>query len=199
MRPALLILALVIASPVLGAQSLDSTRTPSSAASGGPGLVPGARVRVTMSFPPGHALARYQSVTGSLLRLDADSVVVQDGLRTVAIPRDGVTGVAMHTGHRSRGQSLRRGALIGLVAGGAVGGVSAFASYEPCSSGEIFCFSRGGETAMGAIAGGLLGTLVGGLAGAIVGGREWRSLPLAPESRVGILASPSRVGMRLRY
>jgi hypothetical protein len=201
MRPAVLILAFVVASPALGAQSPDAGRTSSSvpAAGGVPRLVPGSRVRVTVSFPPGHALARQQSLSGSLLRLDAASIVVQDGIRTVAIPRDGVTGLAIHTGGRSRGQALRRGAMIGLVAGGAVGGVSAFASYEPCTSGEFFCFTRRGETMMGMIAGGVVGTVVGGLAGAMVGGREWRSVPLTPESRVGLIASPTRVGMRLQF
>jgi len=76
---------------------------------------------------------------------------------------------AVHGTH----QRKAKGALIGLLAGAAVGAVLGAASYKPC---EGFCFfddTRESDAAIAGALGGILGSVLGTLVGAIVPTDTW--------------------------
>ena len=192
MRSSLHVLAAIavssLAGSMLGAQQVSSGAAPVVDAA----LVAGAPVRVHVAGLP--------RIAGTLIRLDADSVQVSDGGRLIGTARSEVTSIDVKSGGRSRGAGAVRGAVIGLATGGIAGAISTYATYEPCPEGTYICLtgSRASETALGAMAGGLFGAAIGAVTGAAIGRQRWRHAALSPETRVGLIASPSRVGVTLR-
>ena len=84
----------------------------------------------------------------------------------------------------NRGPNVRKGALIGLVAGGVIG----FAAGEDCSDAAFICFDRPSTSLAGATVGVGLGVLIG-----LVGSTEkWRdtaesaSISIAPTRGGGV-------------
>ena len=192
MRPRVLMLAALVVSSLapgmVGAQQDASGRAPVLDAA----LAAGAPVRVKVPGRP--------RITGTLLRLDADSVQVRDGGRVIAVPRSQVGSIEVKSGGRSHGAGAAYGAAIGIATGAIVGAIGAYATWEPCPEGTFVCLtdSRGAETALGAFAYGVLGGTLGAIIGAGVGRQRWRQAAFSPETRVGLFATPSRVGVTLR-
>lgn len=104
----------------------------------------GARVRATISPRPDDPAAGHVRLTGRLVRLDADSVLVDTGAHVVAVPRFGMARLEMPDGTVSRRRSALRGAGVGGTFGFIGGAVLGYLQYEPCE-GQYFCFSRGDE------------------------------------------------------
>lgn len=194
MRRRLLVLASLAAASSLPAQSLARAATAAAPAS----LAEGDRVRVTMARREVHPLSRRESVTGVLRRIDADSVVLVEHGSLVSIPRDGVDGLAVLVGQRSRGSMLARGAGVGFAAGAIAGGAVAYLGYQECS-GEFLCFSRSEETMMGAVLLGSAGTVVGFIVGAFRSGEDWRPVRLASDTRVGFAVTARGAAIAVRF
>lgn len=131
---------------------------------------PGARVRV-ISLPDSGVLAR-----GSLLRVQADTVVIEHGLAAPDHVLLGPTNL-LQVSYRT-GKHTGRGALIGMVAGTTFGALVGAATYhDPCAGSTQFCFDLGGSySAMGgAVIGGLLGAVLGAAIGSHSGSEHWRA------------------------
>lgn len=189
-RPLVLLAATatLLAPASLAAQGGDAERI----------VAPGSHVRVRLAPPPDAAPAGPSRRAGSLLRIDADSVVMRSGGDTVAVPRAWVSRLDVRTGERSRsGMVLRRAALGAAIAAGA-GAVLGYAFYEPCE-GEFLCYSRTGEAAMTGVVWAIPGTLAGGIWGAMSDREEWRPVPLAPTMRVGLAVTSRSAAISIRF
>ena len=103
--------ALVIAAP---AASL--AQAPAAAA-----LVPGAPVRALVARPGVHLGSGYTVITGSLERIDGDSVAIRVGDAVTALPSAAVTRLDVREGTVTGGRAALRGAGIGLGIGFASG------------------------------------------------------------------------------
>jgi hypothetical protein len=200
MRCQLLVLASLVAASGVAAQSAARSAAQSTApAAARPGaLSEGDQVRVDIALPAGHPLSRRESVTGTLRRIDADSVLLVEYGTLVSIPRHGVASLSVLVGQRSRGAMMARGAGLGLVAGAVFGGTLAYLAYDDCE-GEFICFSRSDETAMGAVLLGGVGAVAGFIGGAMVNGDQWRRVPLASGARVGVAMTSQGPAVALRF
>lgn len=160
--------------------------------------------RVRLWLTPGATRTRdYQEpevVTGQLVRLGADSVVVDRGGRLVAVPRAQVTQLAVSVARASRGRGALRGAGIGFLVGGVTGATLAGLTYTPCSPGEWICLTRSEAMAFGGALLGAGGIVVGGIVGAARGGERWRAVPV-PEVAAGarLQVAPRGVMLSLRF
>ena len=168
-------------------------------------LEPGARVRVTRPCGPsspavGELPCR---VTGRVVEVGADSLVVEDAGRRLAhyslatidrlSPQGGTSLSQVSAGPRTHGRS---GALVGTVAGGAAAYLTFFTggSTATCdrsanqdAAGSGACL---GILALGGLAGAGLGALVGGF----IRTEGWHDLPM-PEAGLGVSRS---LGLHLR-
>src|SRR6266849_5912470 len=168
------------------------TLLPIAAAQTAPPLGTGTRVRIVI---PARDSQPERYITGSLVRLAGDTVVVAPGglglawARTVALD-DGrrLEVVASSHGHGGKGAAL--GALIGGVTVGFVAGVTS----HPCSG---FCPVDKGTEALG-------GAFVGAAGGAIVGmliGSSLRDETWVPVRTAGVRVAlvPRGVGISLHF
>lgn len=196
-RTASLCVALVLPLVVADGVAAQATGAP-------PAIRAGAIVRLRVEPAPGEAAMGAErgagaSLTGELLRLDADSVVVRTSGGPVAAPRARVREIAVNTGRRPLGSAVWRGAVIGAGIGALVGAADALASYEPCGPGDFLCPSRGGATAIGGIAGAIAGSLVGGVIGGVARRDRWAKVALAPDLRIGAFAAPRGLGVTIGF
>lgn len=159
-------------------------------------LAAGDRVRLALlpSGTPGSAGAR--SATGTLVSVGGDSIRIRDAGREVAVPRVAVAAISVSAGRESRGSSAWRATRVALAVGVLVGAIAGYAAYEPCD-GQWLCFSRGAETAWGAVAFGVPAAAGGAAYGAMRPRERWRGVTLAPDTRVGWLATPRGAGVTL--
>jgi hypothetical protein len=177
--PAIAWLAAVIAAPAPAQPSAS--------------LVAGARVRVSA---PRH---RASGLTGSLLRVDSDSIWIRTVRRdstwrlnerniwvltdvgpprdtTWAAPVDALTRVEVSTGRRTHGAGMVRGAVRGFLYTGAVGALLGLFIRDPGDG--FFYEDPGGGALFWGIFLGTLGGTVGGLYGLAAPGERWQRLPL---------------------
>jgi hypothetical protein len=160
-------------------------------------LQPGTRVRITQ---PGQQPRIAAVVTGS-----GDTLFVRwpEFANTTAIPLAEVSRLEVSTG---RHRNVLKGALVGTLSAGAVGGVLGAATYAPCTSTEAFgCLlepaGRGESALLGGVVGGVLGLIVGTLVG--LPSREgWQRMPLDTR-RVSVAVTPrassTGLGLSVRF
>lgn len=164
---------------------------PGQARTSAPGVVPGARVRITqLGEKPRIAVV----VAGN-----TDTLLVRwtELTDTVAVPLAAIARLDVSTG---RHRNVLRSAMVGTLAVGTAGAVLGAATYQPCNSTEAFgCFleptSRGESAAMGGVVGGVLGLVVGTLVG--LPRREgWHQVSLDAR-RVAVAITPRGRGTAL--
>lgn len=148
----------------------------------------GTRVRITMpdtSPTPNRARDRSRPMVGRITAVTDSVMSVRPDAASADVP------VLLSRVHRlevskgfNRGPNARKGALIGLVAGGVIG----FAAGDDCSSQDWVCFDRPSTSLAGAAAGVGLGAIIG-----LVGSTEkWRdtaesaSVSVAPARGGGV-------------
>ena len=141
---------------------------------------PGERVRVThVPFcPPAFScVAPPRKSVGTLLSVSGDTLLLSTdgGAGRVFLPLTLVRRIQVI---RGRKPARREGAFIGALAGGVIGLVAAFTTYEEC---EGFCpadFGLGGTALVGGFLGGGLGAGVGLLVGNFLTVDDWVDVPL---------------------
>ncbi len=146
---------------------------------------PGQRVRIS--------LADDDRVTGTLVRLPSDSLVLETADATRAYPRSAITQLELSRGSRSH---WKTGAVVGAVTG-AVATFLVLNSGSPSSTN--ICDSEHNQDAIGkgpclalaGLAGGLGGALLGGVVGSLLHGEAW-----APASLEGVRVTSLRWGSR---
>lgn len=163
-----------------------------------PGLAAGTRVRVELASPLDHPTIGFRSMTGSLVRVDADSVVVDGEYGRVSMPRAHVRTVSVRDTSATRGGAVAEGAVSGLLVGALVGGIFGGALNDgECDI--MSCASRS-ETAMqGALVVGALGMFIGAASGATSDAERWRPVALSASSRVGVTATARGVALAVRF
>lgn len=116
----------------------------------------GARVRVTPLIP-------LPILVGELIAVSDSALVIrrQRGGGDISIRRTDVLSVELSRG-TSHGSSAGRGALIGLLAGGAIGFA---AGNDSCGGDAWFCLNRPWAAGVGATTGVAAGSLLGFLVG----------------------------------
>lgn len=123
----------------------------------------------------------------------------QSALRPVALApaRDTATGWVVSPDAHPVWHAAEKGMFWGGLGGAVIGGVWGFASYsEKDNQGcEFFCPTRGGQTAIGAIALGAVGLVAGGVTGFIVG----NSHKASDERRVAVVATSARAGLQVAF
>ena len=165
---------------------------------------PGARVRVTYTptCPPQTVCAGFRDrlkQIGTVVSWDGDTLHLDAERRTspqvyaLTVPRSSIIRLDVSWGKKS---NAGLGTAIGLLAGGALGGLvglGLFEEPEPCKG--LLCFEFGPENKseafwFGAMVGGLLGGAVGYLAGS-PGSDVWEEVPL---DRLRVSLGPQRDG-----
>lgn len=159
-------------------------------------FAPGARIRVDA---PRLLVNRR---VGTLVALRSDSLVFAPDreTRTVAVPRGELRQVDLAVRERSRGAGARKGALVGLGIGGALGATIAIAGAvsESRSDGDEFDGLVGAVTFVTGSVVTLLGTGIGALIGTAAGGSDWRRVPLDAQ-RWTLAPSRRGVGLAVRF
>ncbi len=164
---------------------------------------PGERVRVTYTptCPPQAVCAGFRDrlkQIGTVVSWDGDTLHLDAEGRTspqvyaLNVPRSSIIRLDVSRGQKS---NAGLGTAIGLLAGGAFGGLvglTLFEEPEPCKG---LCFKFGPENKseaflLGAMVGGLLGGAVGFLAGSF-GSDVWEEVPL---DRLRVSVAPRRDG-----
>ena len=160
----------------------------------------GERVRVTAPDcgMHGHATT-IQALRGDTLVLPADPTRSSN---SVTCPLNSVTGLDVSRWRKSWG--WRKGALVGLLSGGALGALVGSWTYEECDPYEaacagIICFSdcdfhlgREVHVALHALAVGSAGALLGALIGASSETDRWEEVPL---DQLQVSIAPQREGV----
>ena len=125
----------------------------------------GTRVRIVVGSS--------ESFTGNLLRLTSDTLAVATGSggALVQLPTSRLSSIELSEGRDRLGGSVK-GAGIGVLAGGLIGGIALRRSEGP-----------GIAALAGLFAGGILGGGTGAIVGAIVAPERWRRLSLSGLSR----------------
>lgn len=119
----------------------------------------GTRVRIVVGVN--------EPFTGNLLRLAPDTLAValSSGGALIQLPTSRLTSIELSDGRDRLGGSVK-GAGIGLLAGGLIGGIALGRS-----EGDLAALA-------GMFAGGIIGAGTGAIVGAIVAPERWRRLPL---------------------
>lgn len=191
------LIAILAVAPA-GAQGADRPPVPAGAAYPTPRLVRGQWVRATVRTTDARGIARHERVGGRLVRLDGDSLLLEDQNQIVAVPRAQLSSLDIPVAGTSRGHSAWNGAKVGGAAGAVGGALLGYLAWEPCD-GEYFCMSRGDEAMLAGAVGGTLGFVIGGVVGATRSGARWRRVPLDADTRVGMIATPDGVGVAVRF
>ena len=163
----------------------------SAAAQTEPRLAEGARVRVVI--PAAHGQSQ-RHVTGTLVRLTGDTVVIRPG--GVIALNEG-RRLKRFVGSRDHG---RKGAAYGAGIGALMGAVIGAVTWQPCTqTGWFACFmypSQGMQVAGGAILGAAGGALVGFLIGRSIRTDAWRPVHTGG---VGLTVAPGAAGISLAF
>ena len=150
---------------------------------------PGSRVRLsTQGDGVRHLVGTFSGYEGGNVGIKPDQKQ-----SSVWVPLTSVTSFKRSSGLKS---NTGKGALIGLLAGGAVGAVVGASAYEECQEvGFMACFmspkSAGETAAIGGLAGGLLGAGIGAIVGALNKTDRWEEVPL---DRLRVSFAPRRDG-----
>jgi len=161
----------------------------------------GARVRVSA---PGEA---YRGLIGTVSGYGGGNIGIKpdNEQSSVWVPLASVTRLQQSKGLKP---NRKKGALIGLFVGGALGAAIGAASYKECVSEHWMGFdcmfapvSAGVSAALGGFVLGTIGAGIGALAGASVKTDRWEEVPL---DRVRVSLAPQRdgrltVGVRLAF
>lgn len=161
-------------------------------------LAPGTRVRATIRHGIAGARPRRERVTGRLIRLGPDSLLLEASDRLIAIPRSGLSRLQMPDRVPPLATRAWRGARTGAVVGAIGGAVVGYLAWDGCR-GELVCMSRTDQAMASGIVAGALGFVVGGTVGAARGGARWRDVRIDADTRVGLVAEPRGVGVTLRF
>lgn len=139
-----------------------------------------------------------RSLVGTFTAYEGGNVGVKPDQEqsSVWVPLTSVTNFKRSSGLKS---SAGTGALIGLLAGGAVGAVVGVATYEECHAvGFMACFMSPNSAGEQAVLGGLAGLLFGGGLGALIGAfvktDRWEEVPL---DRLRVSIVPRRESLAL--
>ncbi len=164
-----------------------------------PVLIKGTRVRVLI---PASDSQPEQLITGSLLRLEADTVVIWTGgsmaspeTKSIALAR----GRRLEVPAKGRGRG-KAGAGLGAVLGTLTGAAIGYATWRPCTEqGWLSCitYPSQGEQAAGYA---MMGTAGGALLGLVIGS-SIRSETWAQVSTAGVrvAVAPGAVGISLAF
>jgi hypothetical protein len=139
-----------------------------------PLLGPGTRVRVHHADP-----CCVTPVTGSLVSVSGDSLVLSWRLGRLALPRTAVQ--SLERGY-DVGSRTTKGAFLGFLAGAAVGAATVLVTTD-CQGDDICRRFTPVFAGIGAGIGSLAGAAVGAIIGRSIRREEWRSVPLP--ARVG--------------
>ena len=163
---------------------------------------PGERVRVTYTptCPPQAVCAgfRDRQQIGTFVSWDGDTLHLDAEGRTspqvyaLNVPRSSIIRLDVSRGQKSNAEL---GATIGVLAGGALGGLVGLALFEEPEPCEGLCFNfgpenKGGAFLLGAVVGGLIVGAVGFLAGSVESD-VWKEVPL---DRLRVNLAPQRNG-----
>lgn len=147
-------------------------------------LETGARVRlISPTLQPNQQIVR-------ILSARRDTVVFRSERNPVtrSLALSEISAVEVSLGEQRR---TRRGAVIGLLSGAAIGGIAGYVAYEPCTG---FCLfgpsSAESDAAWGGLAGGVVGLLVGTTIGWLSKSEKWQRVQL--NTSIGV--APSRGG-----
>jgi hypothetical protein len=159
------------------------------------GLTPGARVRIARAASD--TAARFSStgsierqIQGKFVSLSQDSIVIQeeDDTLPLSLPLTAVDHVDVVAG-KSRMKSMAIGALLGGLAGAAIGAASS--SDQP--------FLLGGR-GIAAAEVGTVGVVLGGLIGLAVGSERWQPVNLPTRlSIVPLRGGGAKVGLTMQF
>lgn len=100
---------------------------------------------------------------GRIVSLTADTLVLEtdEPIARVAIPRAALTSAERRLPNASRPEHAVIGAALGVVTGGAIGGIAGAAGGKPCNDySDGFC-GRDLGAFFGAVGGGVLGLIAG--------------------------------------
>lgn len=170
-----------------------------AAAQTAPLLREGTEVRV---FIPAPTAAPERQITGTLVRLQKDTVVIwtRGGLappHSVRVVLDKgwrLEALAASHGHGGAGAAI--GAIIGALTGAAVGS----SSWHPCTEqGFLACFmhpTQGEQTSLSAMLGATGGALLGLAVGRSIRSETWVPVHTAD---IGVAILPRGLGIRLRF
>ena len=154
-----------------------------------PSLQKGALVRIVV---PARIGSPEQRVTGTLIRLQDDTVIIERGGGGAALPESSTVAL----GQGDSLEFLRRrhsyggtGALLGALVGGALGAATG-------GSGQSTNFGRQAGTAGGAILGAGAGALLGLVIGSSLHGDTW--VPVQTTG-VRVAVTPGGVGITLSW
>ena len=139
-----------------------------------------ARVSVTTPALTG-LVGRVVAVTADSLTLQTDPPVAR-----ITISRAALTSAERRL-RSSRVKHTLAGAVLGLLAGGAIGGITGAATAKPCSIySDGFC-GRGLGAAFGTMGGGALGLIAGTTIGLAMPVERW-----SPLKNLGLTLIPTR-------
>ena len=146
--------------PLIAAALLGLVSIPLAAQTHQPPPV-GTRVRITMpdtSPAPNRARDRSRPIVGRITAVTDSVVSVRPDAARADVPviLSRVQRLEVSKGF-NLGPNVRKGALIGVVAGGVIG----FAAGDDCGQEDWICFDRPSTTLFGAVAGLGLGALIG--------------------------------------
>ena len=170
-----------------------------AAAQTAPLLREGTEVRV---FIPAPAAAPERQITGRLVRLQKDTLVIwtreglapPDSVRVVLDKGWRLEALAASHGHGGAGAAI--GAIIGALTGAAVGS----SSWRPCTEqGFLACFmhpTQGEQTSLSAMLGATAGALLGLAVGRSIRSETWVPVHTAD---IGVAILPRGLGIRLRF
>ncbi|MFL5385516.1 MAG: hypothetical protein ACJ8GN_23585 [Longimicrobiaceae bacterium] len=164
--------ALALTLALAGAARAQSPAPDSAPATFPGGVASLAPPRVERVLAPGDSV-RIVSIagrySGTIARVNADTVVVRAPGRLDAIPRSEVERLERYTGKSSRsrailtggGAGLAVGTVLGGIAGRIIGRVRCKPADQPCTPGEHDSTIQGAMLAEGAILGALVGAMLG--------------------------------------
>lgn len=182
--PTFVLLASVVASGHADAATADSAgavtaiEAADTAGTGAPSalrrIAPGTVIRLTEDAGTSFLRLPYRVSKGVLLRVAPDSLWLgsEDGRTLRPVPLADVRGVDLHAG-----ENRAAGALLGVVAGGAIGILAGIVLAETVSNARDLDSQSAGFTAMYGAAGGLvIGSLAGGIIGGVRGLDRWEAV-----------------------